>query len=148
MALMRNLAAGGYRQQGKLVLGPETCLQVTEHLLKECRVAGCPLDLRLQQKAFQSYLQFEADCSVSHWEDLVAASVREATCHFRHEPNVTSPEARKAQRRNAVREIVSATPDVKEQERLYAQRTGSSRADFYRRKREVEAGDFDTQDAM
>ena len=116
-------------------------------MLKECRAACCPLDLRLQQKAFQTYLQFAADCSVSHWEDLVAASVREATCHFRHEPNVTSPEARKAQRRNAVREIVGKTTDAKEQERLYMEQTGSSRADFYRRKREVETGDFDKHDA-
>ena len=148
IALMRSLAAGGYRQQGTVLLGPEECLQVTEHLLKECRMAGCPLDLRLQQKAFQTYRQFAAEYSVSHWEDLVAASVREATCHFRHEPNTTSPEARKAQRRNAVREIVSGTRDAKEQERLYMERTGASRADFYRRKREVEAGDFDKHDAM
>ena len=46
-ALMRDLARKGYRQQDKLVIGPEECLQVTEHLLKECRAAGCPLDLRL-----------------------------------------------------------------------------------------------------
>ena len=104
-------------------IGPEECLQVTEYLLKECRAAGCPLDLRLQQKAFQSYLQFAADYSVSHWEDLVAASVREATSHFRHEPNTASPEARKAQRRNVVREIVGKNPEAKEQEQLYMQMT-------------------------
>jgi hypothetical protein len=146
-ALMRDLAAQGYRLQGKTLISPEECLRVTEHLLKECRAAGCPLDLRLQQKAFQTYLQFAADCSVTHWEDMVAASVREATCHFRHEPNMTSPEARKAQRRNAVREIVSKTTDAIDQERLYKAMTGSSRADFYRRKREVETGDFDEYDA-
>ena len=84
-ALMRELAGKGYRLHGKVGIGPEECLRVTEYLLKECRAVGCPLDLRLQQKAFQSYLQFAADCSVSHWEDLVAASVRKATCHFRHE---------------------------------------------------------------
>ena len=98
-ALMRDLAAKGHRVQDKLVIAPEECMKVTEYLLKECRAAGCPLDLRLQQKAFQTYLQFAGDCSVSHWEDLIAASVREATCHFRHEVNTSSPEAKKAKRR-------------------------------------------------
>jgi hypothetical protein len=122
-------------------------LKVTEYLLKECRAAGCPLDLRLQQKAFQTYLQFAADCSVSHWEDLIAASVREATCHFRHEVNTNSPEAKKAKRRNVVREIIGNVADAKEQERAYMDKTGASRADFYRRKREVESGEFDEVDA-
>jgi hypothetical protein len=145
-ALMRDLAGKGYRLRDNVGIGPEECLQVTEYLLKECHAAGCRLDLRLQQKAFQSYLQFAADCSVSHWEDLVAASVREATCHFRHEPNTSSPEARKAQRRNVIREILGKEADGKEQEKLYTQRTGASRADFYRRKREVESGEFDGYD--
>jgi hypothetical protein len=145
-ALMRSLAGQGYRLQGKLAIGAEECLKVTEHLLKECRAVGCPLDLRLQQKAFQSYLQFATDCSVSHWEDLVAASVREATCHFRHEANTASPEARKTRRRNVVRDIIGKVADAKEQEQLYTQQTGASRADFFRRKREVESGEFDDHD--
>jgi hypothetical protein len=145
-ALMRQLAGKGYRFAGKVGIGPEECLQVTEYLLKECRAAGCPLDLRLQQKAFQTYLQFAADYSVSHWEDLVAASVREATSHFRHEPNTASPEARRAQRRNIIREIAGKNLDAREQEQLYRQMTGASRADFFRRKREVESGEFDDHD--
>jgi hypothetical protein len=146
-ALMRDLAKKGYRLHDKVAIGPEECLLVTEFLLKECRAVGCPLDLRLQQKAFQSYLQFAADCSVSHWEDLVSASVREATCHFRHEPNTTSPEARKKERRNVIREIIGKVADAKEQEQLYTQQTKASRADFFRRKREVESGEFDDDDA-
>lgn len=146
-ALMRDLAAKGHCVQGKLVIAPEECMAVTEYLLRECRSAGCPLDLRLQQKSFQTYLQFAGDCSVSHWEDLIAASVREATCHFRHEVNTACPEARKAKRRNVVREVVAETTDAKEQERLYTERTGASRADFYRRKREVDSGEFDVHDA-
>lgn len=145
-ALMRELASKGYSENGRPVLSPEECVLVTERLLKECRVAGCPLDLRLQQKAFQTYRQFAADSSVLHWEDLLAASVREATCHFRHEMNTATPEARKAQRRNAVREVTALAADAKDQERAYAERTGASRADFYRRKREVESGEFDAMD--
>lgn len=145
-ALMRELASKGYHLTDRVGIGPEECLKVTEYLLKECRAAGCPLDLRLQQKAFQSYLQYAADCSVSHWEDLVAASVREATCHFRHEQNTTSPEAKKAQRRSVIREIIGMGLDAKDQEMEYMRRTSMSRADFFRRKREVESGEFDGQD--
>jgi hypothetical protein len=79
-------------------------------------------------------------------EDLVAASVRDATCHFQHEQNTTSPEARKAQRRNVIREIIGKESDSKEQVKLYTQRAGASRADFFRQKQEVESGEFDGYD--
>jgi hypothetical protein len=35
----------------------------------------------------------------------------------------------------------------KEQERLYKEQTGCERADFFRRKREIDTGDFDEHDA-
>lgn len=146
-ALMRELASQGYRQNGKLAVAPDDCLVVTEYLLNECRISGCPLDLRLQQKSFQTYLQWATDNAFCDWRDLVAASVREATHHFRHALNTASPEDKKKERRNVIREIVKLTTDVKKQERLYAERTGASRADFFRRKREVELGDFDEHDA-
>ena len=147
-AVLRDLASKGYSVNGVPVLPPEECVRVTERLLMECRAAGCPLDLRLQQKAFQTYRQFAADCSVSHWEDLLAVSVREATCHFRHEVNTESPELRKARRRNTVRELMTSSASAKDQEAEYRKRTGSSRADFYRRKREIESGEFDASDAL
>ncbi len=146
-AQMREMAGKGYWMLDKLVIAPDDCVRVTEHLLAECRAAGCPLDLRLQQKAFQTYLQHAADRSFSHWEDLLAASVREATCHFRHEVNTNSPEVKKAKRRNVVREVMDSIADAREQERTYTEKTGASRADFYRRKREVESGEFDEHDA-
>lgn len=37
--------------------------------------------------------------------------------------------------------------DAKKQEQFYKERTNASRADFFRRKREVETGDFDELDA-
>ena len=147
-ALMRHLAGRGYRQHDKLVIGPEECLEVTEHLLRECRAAGCPLDLRLQQKSLQTYLQWESDWSNCHWRDLVTASVREATHHFRHETNTLSWEGRKMHKRNILREILREVPDdVEEQVKRYRKQAGGSRADFYRRKREVQMGDFDEEDA-
>lgn len=130
-----------------MVIGPEECLEVTEHLLQECRAAGCSLDLRLQQKSFQTYLQWEADWSSTHWRDLVAASVREATHHFCHESNTMPREARRTHRRNVLREIMNQTNDPKEQERLYTEQAEASRADFFRRKREIQTGEFDESDA-
>jgi hypothetical protein len=128
------------------VIAPEDCLRVTEYLLQQCRGTGCPLDLRLQQKAFATYRQHQADCSVNHWEDLIAISVREATSHFKHEQDTTTAEERKARRRNIVRELMGMQIDVAEQERIYEQRTDKSRSDFYRRKAEVVSGEFGPAD--
>jgi hypothetical protein len=61
--------------------------------------------------------------------------------------NTTSPEARKKKRRNVVREIIGTVADAKDQEHVYTEKTGASRADFFRRKREVESGEFDESDA-
>ncbi len=146
-AFMRHLASQGYKQSDKLALDPEQCHEVTEHLLSECRKAGCPLDLRLQQKSFLTYLQWQGEYSATDWHDLLAASVREATCHFRYASNPLSAEARKIHKRNVLREIMSQTDDPKEQERLYKERTGRERADCYRRKAEIKSGEFDEQDA-
>jgi hypothetical protein len=146
-AKMRELAGQGFRRDGKVLLESEKCFQVTEHLLRECRAAACPLDLRLQQKSFQTYLQWQAEYSSTDWRDLMAASVREATHHFRHEVNPLPREARRTQRRIVLRAILSQTKDPKEQEQLYEQQTGASRADFYRRKFELETGEFDECDA-
>lgn len=145
-AKMRELAEASYRPEGKVVLGPQECVEVTEHLLRECRAAGCPLDLRLQQKSFQTYLQWQSDNSTCDWRDLMAASVREATHHFRHEINPLSLDARRKQRRNILRAILCQTNDAKRQEELYAEQTGAKRADFYRRKYEIEHGEFNEQD--
>jgi hypothetical protein len=42
---------------------------------------------------------------------------------------------------------LTAGKDAKEQEKLYAEQTGAGRADFYRRKYEIEHGDFEEHDA-
>jgi hypothetical protein len=145
VALMRHLAAGGYGIGEKLALEPAECLKVTEYLIRECRAAGCPLDLRLQANSYRDYLLWEQDQTRCGWEDLVASRVREAAHHFRQEPTALSREERQAQRRQIAKEVVAQTPDASEQERLYRERTGKSRADFYRRKREAESGEFDAQ---
>jgi hypothetical protein len=147
-ARMYELASRGYQQAGKAVIGSAECLEITEHLLNECRTASCPLDLRLQQKAFQTYLQWEADMANLHWKDLVAASVREAAHHFRYEVNTMSPEAKWKQKRNIIRRLMRELPgDFQEQVKRYMKETGCSRADFYRHKAEIDSKKFDEADA-
>lgn len=147
VAFMRRLASQGFKHNDKMVLEPDQCIEVTEHLLSECRKAGCPLDLRLQQKSLLTYLQWQMDNSTCHWRDLVAASVREAACHFRHAVNPLSAEVKKANKRNILRQIMAQTDDAKEQEKLYKEQTGMAHADFGRRKKEIKSGEFDEHDA-
>jgi len=147
-ARMYDLASKGFRLRDKMVLGAKECLEITEHLLNECRAAGCPLDLRLQQKSFQTYLQWESDLTALHWKDLMAASVREAAHHFRYESSPISQEAKRKRKRNFIRDLATQFPgNVQQQEEHYVDNDIGSRADFYRRKREVESGEFDEADA-
>ena len=143
IAFMRELATTGLWEKDQQILPPDKCSMVTERLIKECSTAGCPLDLRLQQKAFQTYRQDAAGAAETHWEDLLAISIRSSLSSFRREMDSITPEAQKAQRRDVVREVMALTANAKEQEIEYAKRTGKSRADFFRRKSEVESGKCD-----
>lgn len=142
-AKVRQLADQGYRRDGKLLIEPTQAIEITEHVLAECLTAGCRLDLRLQQKAFQTYLQWAADLAQTHWKDLVTASVHQAMQCFRHEANTLSIEDKRAWRRQVVREILATIREPEKQFEAYKQRTGTERADYYRRKREVESGEFE-----
>jgi hypothetical protein len=146
-ALMRHTAAQGYTTHGALALEPDECHDVTEYLLAECRAAGCPLDLRLQHKSYKTYLQWDQGLSVTHWHDLVAASVRETAHHFRHPPESALGKDRRRCHRNILRAILAQTNDTGEQLRLYREQTGASRADFFRKKHEVQSGDYDAEDS-
>ncbi len=143
VALMGDLASRGHHVEDKLLIQPEECRIITEYLITECRTCGCQLDLRLQVNAYLDYLQWEADRTASHWQDLVASRVREAACHFRHELDTKPREDRLKWKRNVLRDILRQIDDPKEQERLYQEQTGASRADYFRRKREVQSGEFD-----
>jgi hypothetical protein len=145
-ALIYDIAAGGFRLGGKPALEPAKCEEVADYLVRECRAAGCPLDLRLLHNSYLDYLLWEGDNASCAWQDLVSSRVREVAYHFRHELNTLSQEERRAQRRAVVREILLQTADHSEQLRLYKERTGKSRADFHRRKAEVQSGEFDEEE--
>jgi hypothetical protein len=147
LALMRDLASRGYERDGKTVIAPEECGKVTERLISECAAAGCPLDLRLQINCYQDYLQWESDHTACSWEDLVSSRVHNAAHHFIHEPNTMPREDRHRLRRNIYRAIIQETDDPQERLRLYKERTGCERAEYFHRQREVRSGEFDDFDA-
>jgi hypothetical protein len=144
-ALMRDLAARGYEIDGKPALQPAEASKVTERLLRECRAAGCPLDLRLQVNCYRDYMQWESNQSHCGWKDLVASRVREAASHFKEGISSLSREERQALDRAVVRKILGETADVREQVRLYGERTGKSRTSFFRRKQEIDSREFDAE---
>jgi hypothetical protein len=74
---------------------------------------------------------------------MVANRIRQAAAHFRHEVTGLSCEDRQARERQMVRDILRETDDAEVRVRLWAERTGKRKSAFYKRKREVESGEFD-----
>jgi hypothetical protein len=146
VAQVRAIAAQGFKRDGKTLIEPEPCQEVAEHVIRECRAAACPPDLRLLPNACADFLLWESGYASCHWKDLVTSRVREAAHHFLHEPDAETREARLARHRAVVLAIVRQTQDTETQVRLYREQTGMSRASFFRRKREVESGEFDGED--
>ncbi len=142
---MNELAAGGYWRGDVEVLPPETCEEITRHLLTVCREVGYPADLRQLFNSYKDYLLWESRHAVCDWHDLVASRVREVAASFTHEPEPLSTEEKKAQARQIIREILKQTDNVGEQVEEYRKRTKRSRADFFRHKREVESREFDSE---
>jgi hypothetical protein len=146
-ARMYELAARGYDRDGRRLLEPHQCAVVVAHLAAECRACAYPLDLRLLVGSYHDFIDCACDANACHWHDLVASRVREAASHFRAEPSKESPEDRKRGRRNALRTIMGQTVDVQEQVRLYKEQTGCERNDYFKRKREIQSGEFEGEQA-
>jgi hypothetical protein len=146
IAKMRRLAAEGYKIDGKMAVEPAQCADITEHLIRECRSAACPLHMRLQVVSYRIYMQWERHQTRCAWRDLVASLVREAAHHFREEVTTLSQEERIAADRQLVREILRETDDAEEQWQRFNTKTGRGRSTFFNRKREVQGGAFDQED--
>jgi len=104
-------------------------------------LTGCPPFL-----GRSNYLLWESNLARCQWQDLVTNRVHEAARHFRYEVSTLTQEQQQARRRNAIREIMQQTEDTEEQVRLYRERTHHSRADFFRKKKQVLSGEFDEED--
>jgi hypothetical protein len=123
VAQLRRIASRGWSRY-QHSLDAEKCGEVCEYIIKECRKANCPLDLRLLDNSCLDYLQWESNNSHCHWQDLVANRIRQAAAHFRHEVAGESCEERQARERDLVREILRLTDDAEERVRLWTEKTG------------------------
>jgi len=136
-AKMREIARGGHVHEGHRV-APAACVEVCEFVIREAQDLNRPLDLRQLVNALNAYIQageFGTGCS---WRDLVAAQLRERPTFFRDEVAVGGREAVHEDELKLVAELVAAGVSRAEQERAYRERTGKSRASFFRRLEQYE----------
>jgi hypothetical protein len=144
-AMMRHLARQGYEDCHGHRLTPAECLAVAEHVIGQCQGLDRSLDLRLLVNSFEGFLQWSEGESGLHWQDLVATRVRQRPAGIRSPVQVADgggTRAAIAARQQAdldiAREIATATADPEERLRLWAERTGKSRATLYRRLAELD----------
>jgi hypothetical protein len=142
IAHVRRIASMGFSRGGRH-LAPEQCKEVCEHLIDECRKAHWAIDLRLFDVSCLSFLQWEANHSMTHWRDLVSIRVQESVHSFREEQAVKTREEQLAADRAIVLAILGQTQDTAERLQLWKKHSGKSAATFYNRKREVESREFD-----
>jgi hypothetical protein len=135
----RQLGMSRYQNQ----IETKTLCEICEFVIAQCRQAQRPLDLRLFDNACATYLLGKSDIAHLHWEDLVTIQIRQAASQLRHGVVLPSGEERRAKQRDIARAILQETEDPEEQVRLWKQRTKRGRSTFYRRKAEVENGEFD-----
>jgi hypothetical protein len=75
-ALMREIAAKGYRRGGQQLL-PGACTEVAEYLIETSLNANRRLDLRLLVNSFSDRLQWEKGDTEAHWKELVTSRLDE-----------------------------------------------------------------------
>jgi hypothetical protein len=143
-AVMRHLAREGYEDAEGNRLLPCECLDVAEHVIGQCQGLDRPLELRLLVNSYEDYLQWSEGEAGLHWRDLVATRLRQRPAGIRSPVDVAAAgnlRAAAASRQRAdldvAREITEATQDPEERLRLWAERTGKSRATLYRRLAEL-----------
>jgi len=135
-ALMRQVAARGY-DHGGLQLESAACLEVCEFVITQAAALRRSLDMRMLINALADRVQWEEADAACHWQDLVAASLRESPAALRKGEEFLTRAARKQWERQVIAEILAKTSDAQERRRLWAERTGKSPAAWYRRLAEL-----------
>lgn len=126
-AVMRELAKKGHES-----LTPEKCAEVVEFVIAETRCYQGRLDLRHFAKALQDRVQWEADQSLTHWQDLVRSSLRQPVFDA---AGLMTQRQKVAHQRQRVAEAMQKFPgDSKRQIEF----TGLKPSTFYVRRNEVE----------
>jgi hypothetical protein len=147
-AMMRQLSRQGYEDGNGNRLTPGECLMVAEHIIGQCQGLDRSLDLRLLINAFEDFLQWSDGEAGLHWRDLVATRMRQRPAGIRSAVDVVATgksrvaaSARQQADLDVAREIAQATENPEERLRIWTERTGKSRATFYRRLSELNSDD-------
>jgi hypothetical protein len=82
-ALMRQVALAGFRHDSRAMTVPE-CVEVCEFIITASLSLHRPLDMRLLINCFCDYLQWREGEAGVHWQDAVAARVRERPTAFQN----------------------------------------------------------------
>jgi hypothetical protein len=138
-ALMRHVARQGHESDCGC-MSPGECIEVVEFVIELASKLQCRLDLRWLEHGFSHYLTQVASGGSVDWRDMVKFHVMNTLTYFDHAPADHSNQAAAAQRGDMTEQIgiaqeIAMLPGLSQDERLrrWEQRTGLSRATYYRR---------------
>jgi hypothetical protein len=141
-ALMRHAARQGHSGEAGN-MSPAECVEVVEFVIRLAAELRCHLDLRWIEHGFHHYLTHAVSGGTVDWRDMAKFHVMNTLTCFDHTPPRKQVQAGQekvdgqkalSQEMDIAREI-SQTPGLSREDRLrlWEERTGLSRATFYRR---------------
>lgn len=125
-AKMKEIAASGYRH-GSGELSPKECMEVYHHVLDKLNEVSRNGDFRVLIHGFHDRLQYEAGHSETNWKDMIDSRLKERVVA------PVSREQKMGDERQVALEIEAMPISGEEKLTLWKQRTGKSRAAYYRR---------------
>ncbi len=137
-ALMLDIAREGWNENGHR-LDSHECRDVAEFVITESQRQGSRLDLRVLDKGFRDYAQWNEERAETHWRDLVLFTIQQRLSDLRHTPGHLSSRAdcKQAEHR-LIKDIANAFPgDRARQIDEWMKKTGKSPRAFYRRFQEL-----------
>ncbi len=131
IALMRRLCLDGQATAAGHVT-PAECREICDYIVDQCGGLNRRFDLRLFSNAVADYAQWRDLESGCHWNDLVAARIKERPVALGLVATPTGREATKAHEMKLAQELEAIT-DRQERFRRWNEETGKSEPTFYRR---------------
>jgi hypothetical protein len=148
-AVMRHVARQGYEAEASK-MSPNECVEVIEYVIQLAAELRCHLDLRWIEHGYGHYLTHLQSGGRVDWRDMVKFHIINTLTCFDHNVSAGQGDAEHGeanQPREPVQEIaiaqeIDAKPSLNREQkvRLWQDRTGLSRATYYRR---LEAGRAD-----
>jgi hypothetical protein len=131
-AKMRSIAATGYDFPPHH-LSPSDCLEVADLVLRRTNEFGQEPNVRVMIQSFRDRLQWSLGASESSWAELVESRIRKSAEAVPEPPNGRC--VKKGEEVRLLQEIKSLPSQ--EQVEVWINKTGKSRASYFRRLKEV-----------